>query len=230
MRQKRGQKKGQKRLFKGVLNIVYYIMTSNNKYASSSIYKVVDNAYTMCYYGSTTQQLSMRMTKHRMHYKLFAEGKSKGRFSVFDIFDAHGVENCKIELVEECPCESIEQLNKREGFYIQNNECVNKHIPGRTLSEWKSANPDKVKEAQKKFRTSHNEQIKEQRSEKVVCDICGAVISRHALARHNRSGKHMAAETNKHDDSSEDERQVKAKKKLRQPHEQEEEKAPQVIV
>ena len=161
-------------------------MASTNKYATAKIYKVVDNSYTMCYYGSTTQQLSQRMTKHRMHYKLLDEGKSRGRFSVFDIFDAHGVENCKIELVEEYPCESIEQLNKREGFYIQNNECVNKQIPGRTLSEWKAANPDKVKEAQKKFRTTHKEQIKEQRSEKVSCDVCGAVISRHGLSRHVR--------------------------------------------
>ena len=42
--------------------------------------------------------------------------------------------------------------------------------------------------------------------------------------------EHEIGLLNLHDDSSEDERQVKAKKKLRQPHEQEEEKAPQVIV
>jgi len=166
---------------------------TTNKYATAKIYKVVDNSYTMCYYGSTTQQLSKRMTKHRMHYKLFDEGKSKGRFSVFDIFDAHGVDNCKIELVEECPCESIEQLNRREGFYIQNNECVNKRIAGQTVPEWKAANSDKVKRAQKKFRTSHKEQIKEQRSEKVSCDVCGVVITRHSIARHRRR-VHAAAD------------------------------------
>ena len=115
-------------------------MASNNKYASGKIYKVVDNAYTMCYYGSTTQQLSKRMTKHRTHYKLFGGGRCNG-MSVFYIFDAHGVENCKIELVEECSCESKEQLNKREGFYIQNKACVNKHIAGRTMVEWREAPP-----------------------------------------------------------------------------------------
>ena len=100
-------------------------MTTNNKYSTAKIYKVVDNAYTLCYYGSTTVQLSKRMNQHREAYKLFGEGKGY-RASMFDIFDAHGVDNCKIELVEECPCESKEQLRKREGFYIQNNECVNK--------------------------------------------------------------------------------------------------------
>jgi hypothetical protein len=197
-------------------------MTSNNKYASSSIYKVVDNAYTMCYYGSTTQQLSMRMTKHRMHYKLFAEGKSKGRFSVFDIFDAHGVENCKIELVEECPCESIEQLNKREGFYIQNNECVNKRVAGQTVPEWRSANRDHVRQMQADWRSANQEHVKqiiadwrsanqehvkqtnadwksanrERLQEKVTCDVCGGVCSRQCLGRHKRSEMHMAAMAN----------------------------------
>ena len=80
-------------------------MTTNNKYSTAKIYKVVDNAYTSCYYGSTTQPLSRRISKHRLHYKLFGEGKF-ARLTVFSVFDAHGVENCKIELVEEFPCES----------------------------------------------------------------------------------------------------------------------------
>ena len=194
-------------------------MASSNKYATSKIYKVVDNSYTMCYYGSTTQQLSKRMTKHRMHYKLFAEGKSKGRFSVFDIFDAHGVDNCKIELVEECPCESIEQLNKREGFYIQNNECVNKRIAGQTVPEWRSANRDHVRQKQAEWRSANLEHSKqtiadwrsanrervkqtnadwksanrERLQEKVTCDVCGGVFSRQCLDRHKRSEKQKAA-------------------------------------
>ena len=42
------------------------------------------------------------------------------------------MENCKIELVENYACNSKEELNAREGFYIQNNECVNKLVAGRT--------------------------------------------------------------------------------------------------
>ena len=232
-------------------------MTLNNKYASSKIYKVVDNAYTMCYYGSTTQPLSRRMGKHRMHYKLFGEGNFS-RLTVFDIFDAHGVDNCKIELVEECPCESKEQLNQREGFHVRNNVCVNKNISGRTLAEWledtrdhrmqmarswQAANPEKVQEADKKYRSNHLQKIKDRASEKVVCDVCGATYVRPHFARHKLSKKHVAAKEtqcymveheigmlNIHDDSSEDERPVKAKKKHRQQQEQGEEKAPPVIV
>ena len=182
-------------------------MTSNNKYASSKIHKVVDNAYTMCYYGSTTMQLSRRMAKHRLHYRLFGEGKFS-RISVFDIFEAHGVHNCKIELVEECPCESKEQLNQREGFHVRSNECVNKNIPGRTLAEWledtrdhrlqmalswQAANPEKVKEADKKYRSNHLQKIKDRASEQVVCNVCGGAHTHHHTARHKLSNKHMVA-------------------------------------
>ena len=129
--------------------------------------------------------------------------------SVFDIFDAHGIDNCKIELVEECPCESKEQLHKREGFYIQHNECVNKRIPGRTMAEWKSANaervkqlqvswtsanPEKVKEASRRAREKHQEKIKADRSAKCVCDVCGSEHTHHMTARHKRTKKHLAAE------------------------------------
>jgi hypothetical protein len=178
-------------------------MATNSKYSSAKIYKVVDSAYAMCYYGSTTQQLSTRMAKHRIGYKLFGEGKGY-HFSVFDIFDAHGVDNCKIELVEECPCQSREQLIKREGFYIQNNECVNKRVAGRTVAEWRSANREHVRQKQAEWRSANLEHVKqviaewksankERIREKITCDVCGGVCSRQHLERHKRSDKHMAA-------------------------------------
>ena len=231
-------------------------MTSSNKYASSKIYKVVDNAYTMCYYGSTTMQLSRRMAKHRTHYRLFGEGKFS-RISVFDIFEAHGVHNCKIELVEECPCESKEQLNQREGFHVRSNECVNKNIPGRTLAEWledtrdhrlqmalswQAANPEKVKEADKKYRSNHLQKIKDRAAEKVVCNVCGGAHTHHHTARHKLSKKHVVAEANPqcymveheigmlniHDESSEDEKHAKGKRIHGQQHD-EEDKAPVIV-
>ena len=63
--------------------------------------------------------------------------------SVNYIFDKFGFENCKIELVENFPCNSKEELTKREGFYIQSNDCVNKHIAGRTKEEYKEQTREK---------------------------------------------------------------------------------------
>jgi hypothetical protein len=65
---------------------------------------------------------------------------------VFHLFDEFGVENCKIELVERCPCNSQEELRKREGEHIKDNECVNKVVAGRTNKEAAQAYYDKNKE------------------------------------------------------------------------------------
>ena len=40
-----------------------------------------------------------------------------------------------IVLVEDFPCQNENQARAKEAFYIQNNPCVNKNIPGRTQKE-----------------------------------------------------------------------------------------------
>ena len=51
------------------------------------------------------------------------------------MFDEFGVENCKIELVEQFPCSNKDELNKREGYHIRREKCVNKFVAGRTQHE-----------------------------------------------------------------------------------------------
>ena len=43
-----------------------------------------------------------------------------------------GIENFYIELIEDWPCESVEQLRKREGYYIRMMATLNHNIAGRT--------------------------------------------------------------------------------------------------
>eukprot|EP01041_Mallomonas_annulata_P014496 gene14496-30857_t len=53
------------------------------------------------YVGCTTEKfLSNRMNAHRNAYKCFKNDKYSF-VSVFDLFDKFGVENCKIELIEQ---------------------------------------------------------------------------------------------------------------------------------
>ena len=54
------------------------------------------------------------------------------------------MDNCKIELIENYCCECKEELLRREGHYIRENECVNKLIAGRTKKEYKSENKEKL--------------------------------------------------------------------------------------
>ena len=44
-------------------------MENQNKYHNGKIYQIVDIAYTKCYIGSTTEELSMRMARHRSDFK-----------------------------------------------------------------------------------------------------------------------------------------------------------------
>ena len=116
-----------------------------DRYKNGKIYKIVDVGFNKCYYGSTTEPLSKRMERHRKDYKEYLQnGKNYTRS--LGIFCEYGVENCKILLVEDFPCETKEQLLRREGEYIRNNECVNKQIAGRTSKEYYQDNNDTLRQ------------------------------------------------------------------------------------
>ena len=158
-------------------------------YQKAKIYKIVDANEEMVYVGSTVNTLVRRMAQHRACYK-----KEKKYFTTsHDIFDKYGMENCKILLLENCPCNSKEELLKREGEFIRQLNCVNKQVAGRTRKEYKEiyrvdnkeilaekakkyredtkqhiqeyyeANKEHIKEQQKIWRDAHKEHLKEYR-------------------------------------------------------------------
>ena len=137
-------------------------------YSKSKIYKITNVGCDECYYGSTVQPLSKRMGQHREKYRLYKDGKGNNITS-FILFDKYGLENCKIELVETYECKTKEELYQREAYYIKNNECVNKTIPGRTKKEYYEDNKDQIKEKnkeyQKEYYESNKDQIKEKKKE-----------------------------------------------------------------
>ncbi len=92
---------------------------TNNKYQQGKIYRITDNSYTKCYYGSTTRNLNVRMKEHCFRYS---------RCKAKEIIDEFGIVNCKIELIEAFPCNSKSELEQRERFYIHSNDCVNRNM------------------------------------------------------------------------------------------------------
>ena len=133
----------------------------DNKYKTGKIYKVTDVGYQKCYYGSTIEPLSQRMARHRIDYSQYKAGMSCKCLASFTIFDEYGVESCKIELVEDHPCESKEHLRKREGWYIQNNPCVNRVVAGRISKEYREQHVENIKELNKTYREKNKDAIKE---------------------------------------------------------------------
>tara|TARA_R110000823_G_C15701201_1_gene476481 strand:+ start:184 stop:606 length:423 start_codon:yes stop_codon:yes gene_type:complete len=92
----------------------------------------------------------VRLAKHKSTYNGCC---SKTLFETSD--------NVKIELIELYPCNSKDELNKREGELIRSMDCVNKNIAGRTYKEYYVEN----KEYYKKYNEDHKEKIKEYREE-----------------------------------------------------------------
>ena len=126
-------------------------------YKNGKIYKITDITYTKMYIGSTTQSLSRRFSKHKADYLRWKIGKCK-KVTSYDLFDEFGIENCKIELIEECACENKSQLERKEGEHIKNNECVNRVIVGQTKKEYYIDNADKIKQ----YYIDNADKIKEQ--------------------------------------------------------------------
>ena len=89
-------------------------------YENSRIYKLVNYDCGLVYYGSTTQPLRKRLNEHKSKAKL-------AKCSSSELFAYSG--NVKIVLVEDYPCKDKYKLLAREGWYIENNRCVNKNVP-----------------------------------------------------------------------------------------------------
>jgi len=70
------------------------------------------------------------------------------------MFERHGLDNCKIELIENCVCNSKKESEGREAYFIdENDSCVNNNKPCRTNAQYMIDNKDKInkKSAQNKI-------------------------------------------------------------------------------
>ena len=161
-------------------------------YSQAKIYKVVCSETNKIYIGSTIQPLYKRLYQHK-HKGTSNHSKTKEFIKP------------KIFLIEDFPCERKEQLEARERFYIEKNNCVNKNIPLRTRQEWRECNKDilskknieykkknkqKIQEYNKKYNIENKELINQKRNEKISCE-CGKKITKRNKARHYKSNKHI---------------------------------------
>jgi hypothetical protein len=134
-------------------------MEITNKYQNGKIYMIWTTLGDEKYYGSTIRKLSMRMASHRNNYKTGLNVSS------CFLFDKYGIENCKIELVINYPCNSKEELIKKEGEYIRNNDCINKRIAGRIDKEYYEDNKELLQQKHKKHYEDNKELILQKHKE-----------------------------------------------------------------
>ena len=165
-------------------------------YQKAKIYKLWSPQGTEdeIYIGSTCNELYKRKNQHK---KKANNCKSKILFEKYD--------DIRIEVIEEYPCNSKTELEKREGEFIRNNKCLNKIIIGRTSQEYYQENKEKITEYQKEYYHNNKEQLKEKQKEytnnnkeyfnnyynkKITCD-CGCLTSLNNIKRHQKSSKHI---------------------------------------
>ena len=131
-----------------------------NRYSKGQIYKIIDNDYNLCYIGSTCESLSKRFERHKAKYRRVQKGHKMDTTS-FVIFDKYGIDNCKIEWIEDYPCDTRKELQSREGYYIERSKCVNRYIAGRTREEWLEEHQEQYKASKAKHYQHNKEQYKD---------------------------------------------------------------------
>lgn len=132
-------------------------------YSKAKIYKLVSGDLT--YIGSTINGLSRRKADHKAHC---------GRGITSEILFKTGL-NVDIVLIENYPCANKEELHKRERFWIEQTDCVNKVIPTRTRKEyrktylkqsnqrvnnWRKNNKERYVSSQKIYKAKYRENNK----------------------------------------------------------------------
>ena len=125
-------------------------------YQNGKIYKILNIVDDDCYVGSTTQALSKRMSKHR---KDMNSDMKKNRL-LYTKMRLLGVDSFYIELIEDFPCESVEQLRQREGHFIRDMGTLNHIIAGRTKKDWTLENHDHKKELDRiRYMNNHEAEL-----------------------------------------------------------------------
>ena len=150
-------------------------------YQNGKIYKIEDVGGNMCYIGATTKQyLSYRISEHRSAYNRWLIDR-KAKSMVYEIFDKYGVENCRIVLIELCPCDTKDELARREVHFIRLSQCVNKYIPMRTDKQYYEDNREELLKKKSDYYY---------KQEKHVC-ICGTTFTYSYKSHHMKTKKHL---------------------------------------
>ena len=93
----------------------------NNKYLEGKIYAIRSLSTSLQYIGSTCHTLNHRLKKHLSAKKYFLRHENSPKTTSFALLD---YKDHYIELLELFPCNSKQELLKREGYYITTLENV----------------------------------------------------------------------------------------------------------
>lgn len=157
------------------------------------IYKITCNETGEVYFGKTTKTLEQRLWQHKDLSCISRQIILRNKYRIEQINSTFDEE------------ESV----RLERLYIENNECINIQIPGRTKKEWCETNKEELseyykewyelnkekhsknmKEYHKKNREKMLKNMKEYREKKYTCE-CGSTLRIVGKTLHERTQKHI---------------------------------------
>jgi hypothetical protein len=121
------------------------------------IYALSSPHTNLLYIGSTCLSLPLRLRNHQQLYKQYIKGSTNSKCSAFKLFDL-GFEDVRIETIDDCEdicCKKA--LLKKERFWITQNNCVNKNMPGRGAKESSKAHYENHKEEKRIYYLDNRE-------------------------------------------------------------------------
>jgi len=186
-------------------------------YSKCVIYKLCckDPTITDIYVGHTTDKRT-RKSNHRSRCN--DENDKYYNFYVYQFIRDHGnFDNWEMIILEEYPCENINQARLRERYWLETLQAtLNKNIPSRTIQQYREQNKEYFNEYNKQYREQNKEYFQQYREqnreyfneyqkqyyeenkeyicekarEKIECE-CGGKYSRSHKLRHFKSKKHL---------------------------------------
>ena len=174
--------------------------------AEPKIYRLYNERLNLTYYGSTIRPINLRFNDHK------ADAKRKTATSK-QLFQEGDDVTC--DVIEYVDCLDKATLLKRERYYIENFDCVNKFIPGTTSAEYHQDNKESItekhriyhhknkerinqqsreyyqnnKDKKKQYEKDNEEKIRERKSQRIQCE-CGILVRRDNIAQHRKTKKH----------------------------------------
>jgi hypothetical protein len=132
----------------------------DERYQNGKIYRLTCDDPTMVYYGSTIQTLKQRLSIHKGPNNNTVSRKMR---------DVGGLQ---IELLEHYQCNSRRELEEREQYFIDNNNCINfksafiteqqrLERDKKCVKTYHEANKQKRAEYQKAYRAANREKAAE---------------------------------------------------------------------
>ena len=131
----------------------------DERYQRGKIYCLRSHQTDLVYIGSTIQGLAERIGGHRADYRMWL----KGTYHYVTSFEIVKYDDAYIELVEDYPCKTKAELERREGQVMRDTEnCCNRIIAGRTYAEYYIDNKEKIVEYGAKWRAENKDKLIEQ--------------------------------------------------------------------